>query len=113
VWKFYAREPGEPIADHDKIESGYVLGIRKEKPTMNGNGQSDSEIVPVKWTNKERKLSAEFMEGNELTKRDELQQNTLLTQCLTSVSHALYLMQAKARSDYRDRPFCFFLSYSR
>jgi group II intron reverse transcriptase/maturase len=45
------------------------------KPTMHGNGESDSAIVPVKRLNKVGQTTAEDVEGRELTKGNASQQN--------------------------------------
>ena len=52
---------------------------------MNDQGQSDSKVVPEKSPNKARELAAEEMEGSALTEGNELQLNTLQTQCWGSL----------------------------
>ena len=47
---------------------------------MNGHGKSDSSIVPRKSPNKAAGRAAEGMEGRELAKGNQLEQNALRTQ---------------------------------
>jgi RNA-directed DNA polymerase len=82
-----------------QIEPRYALGNRKDKPTMNGDGQSDSKKVPKKSPNETRKLDEEEMEGNELTKGMEERGNVCQAQNWESMTNKLQLIREKAKAD--------------
>ncbi len=67
------------------------------KPTMNGDGESDNSIVPVKYSNEEAQAIEESVEGRGLTKRNARQQNTDRTQCWSTVSSELERIRCIAK----------------
>ncbi len=69
------------------------------KPEMNGQGQSDSLVVPTKSANKARATAAESMEGRRLVKGNVGQQNAPRTQSRTSAPSALERVRQAARKD--------------
>src|SRR5215472_2942295 len=50
--KHHVREPGEPIAARSPIRGGPLGEGRDRKSEMNGDGQSDSPVVPAKPANR-------------------------------------------------------------
>jgi len=67
---------------------------------MNGHGQSDDKMVPMKSPNKSgQKPLAEVMEGSASAERNETQQNTHQTQGWASVQSKLRLVHQRAKED--------------
>ena len=67
------------------------------KPTMNGGGESDNSIVPVKRSNEGERSLEEGVEGRGLTKRNTRQRNTVRTQCRNAVSSELARIRCLAK----------------
>ena len=79
--------PRPPAVDGPAGRAGKV---EDRTPAMNGQGKSDSSIVPTKSPNNAQGGAAEAVEGRGLTKENTGQQNTPRTQCRTmSVPNAL------------------------
>src|SRR3990172_6092148 len=70
-----AREPGAPLSARWRWASGPRREVCGRRPTMNGQGQSDRPVVPVKFPNNAGQPAAEGMEGRGLAKGNPSQQN--------------------------------------
>jgi len=69
--------PCSPLGEDSGGRAGKV---DDRNPAMNGQGKSDSPILPTKPSNKAEFSAAEAVEGRGLTKENVLQQNTRRTQ---------------------------------
>lgn len=65
---------------------------------MNGQGKSDTPVVPVKPSNNAPERAAEEVEGRGVTKGNSPRQNAPRTQCRTSAPSALERVREVARS---------------
>jgi RNA-directed DNA polymerase len=70
---------------------------------MNGDGKSDSSIVPEKPPNKATQVAAEVVEGRELAKGNLPECNTPRTLSRTDVPSALRRVCQAARRDNKQR----------
>ena len=70
---------------------------------MNGDGKSDSSIVPEKPANKATQVAAEVVEGRELAKGNLPECNTARTLSRTDVPSALRRVCQAARKDNKQR----------
>lgn len=74
---------------------------------MNGHGKSDRPILPTKSSNKATQ-AAETMEGSDLTKGNQRQQNTQRTQSRAGVQSALERIREAARRDRKRQFTCIY-----
>ena len=93
--------PRPPAVDGPAGRAGKV---EDRTPAMNGQGKSDSSIVPTKSPNNAQGRAAEAVEGRGLTKENTGQQNTPRTQCRTmSVPNALDRVRTAAKRNKDER----------